>query len=302
MPIAAVLRTLFGPKQCPEATGLVIGHEHPARWWHKPAPVVLTPQALRSHVLVTGAAGSGAYGLVTSLLVQQTQAGRGWVILDTYGDLEVRDTLFSIACAEGRSDQFYSLDFAGKQSDACDLGLGDNVSFADILRKDQMCYVACPQLGNSETAPRIAQCIAEDLFAAIEQHTSNSQFIVAIREPLLLNPELYGRYASIARGSRVTLLSQLQDAAMLEHVAGSEFVTANAATRIVFRHPGRAGAAASIALLGEAAKVVKPDEVCGLSPAEFLTHTADSLTRGVAGLAPALADGQVRRYTSKEAA
>lgn len=425
MPIATALRALFGLKQCPDTTGLVIGREHPEHWWQKPAPIVLTPQSLRSHLLVTGTAGSGAYSLVTSLLAQQTQAGLGWVILDPYGDPEVRDALYSKACAEGRGDQFYCLDFAGGSSHAYDWlvhgdiparvrklllwqpavppevgsrleailtailtaygatntrpiratelvallndpvalqclqdrlpgdssvalelrrmlashygadaqawvgvvadlkslvlelsemlatpvasainGTGAVVSFADILRKDQMCYVAFSGLGHSVVTKRIAQCIAEDLFAAIEQHTSKSQFIVAIREPLLLTPQLYGKYASIARGSRVTLLSQLQDAGMLELVEGSEFVSANAATRIVFRHPGRAGAEASSHLLGLAAeKSVSPDEICALAPTDFLVQTSDGLlTRGAAWLEPSLAIEQGRHYKREEAA
>lgn len=118
---ASALLNLFRRKQRPDDTGLVVGFKNPEHWWQPTTQVILPPKVLRCHVLTTGAAGSGSYSLVTDLLRQQTQAGRGWVVVDPYGDNEVRDELYASAIAAGRGEVFHCLDFRNTDSDVYSL-------------------------------------------------------------------------------------------------------------------------------------------------------------------------------------
>lgn len=118
---ASALLNMFSRNQRPDNTGLVVGYKKPGHWWQPAVQLTLAPSVLRCHVLVTGAAGTGSYSLVTDLLRQQTQQGRGWVIVDPYGDYEVRDELHASAIAAGRGDAFHCLDFRSDKSDAYSL-------------------------------------------------------------------------------------------------------------------------------------------------------------------------------------
>jgi hypothetical protein len=73
-------------------------------------PLLIADDVLRSHIAISGRNGNGIQLLNEQLLRQQTEQGRGWVFVDTFGDQEMLDRMAKYAKEHGRSDEFYVLD------------------------------------------------------------------------------------------------------------------------------------------------------------------------------------------------
>lgn len=244
---------------------IVLGHAV-APWWRPAKKYILSDTALLSHLLLSGAAGTGAYSQVTDLLMQQTLAGRGWLLVDPYDDDATRNALYAVATAAGRAGEFFAVSMT-------ESGPVPSLDVKDLLTNNRMCYVQVPYRERAAFLTQFAAHIIEALLAEMQYRTASKPvFMLAVREPQLFNAQLLSQASAAASAARVSLILQSQDSEAL--CTSTAPIAQSAATHIVFRQVDPLRVKASLARIGLGTESqVNADMLRSLEPGECFVRS-----------------------------